>query len=352
MYGEKQKISTLHKGIVANLCGKTKKKAEMQTEYAVMVENGADFSAGGEGMEDYSRSDLACEAGSGQLANIAGVRYREERHGICRLERMEILTDESADRLGKERGRYITLHCRPIWRLAGEEREAVTAHLAREIRQLCLPREGISERFGVLVVGLGNAEITADAIGPRTVHSLTVTRHLHEYDRRIFRMLGRCQLSALAPGVLGQTGMEAVDLIRGAVEAVRPDIVLAIDALAARATERLASTVQLSDTGISPGSGIGNRRRAIDRDSVGVPVISLGIPTVVDSATLICDALRKAGIEETDDKLREVLENGRQFFVSPKESDLITAQTASLLTAAIEDAFSLRENAYSFSTLT
>lgn len=298
-------------------------------------------------MEDYGRSDLACEAGVSQFRNEEGICYREEHEKSCRLERMSILTSASAQRLGKPRGSYVTLHCRPIWRLGEEERESVTAVLAREIRRLCLPREGISERFGVLVAGLGNAEITADAIGPRTVHRLTVTRHLHEYDRRIFRLLGRCQLSALAPGVLGQTGMEAADLIRGAAQTVRPDVVLAIDALAARSVERLAATVQLSNTGISPGSGIGNRRRAIDRESVGVPVISLGIPTVVDSATLVYDALRKAGIEQVDGKLHGVLENQRRFFVSPKESDLITAQTAALLVDAIEQAFSLEAGAYS-----
>lgn len=300
-------------------------------------------------MEDYSRSDLACESGVGRLRETAGIQYREEHEKSCRLERMRVLTADCAERLGKPQGTYVTVHCRPIWRLDGEEREEVSAVLAREIRRLCYPGEGISERFGVLVAGLGNAEITADAIGPRTVHRLTVTRHLHEYDKRIFRLLGRCQLSALAPGVLGQTGMEAVDLIRGAVQAVRPDVVLAIDALAARSTERLAATVQLSDTGISPGSGIGNRRRAIDRESVGVRVISLGIPTVVDSATLIYDALQKAGIGQVDGKLRGVLENHRRFFVSPKESDLITAQTAALLVDAIEQAFSLEADAYSAS---
>ena len=266
-------------------------------------------------MEDYSRSDLACESGVGRLRETAGIQYREEHEKSCRLERMRVLTADCAERLGKPLGTYVTVHCRPIWRLDGEEREEVSAVLAREIRRLCYPGEGIGERFSVLVAGLGNAEITADAIGPRTVHRLTVTRHLHEYDKRIFRLLGRCQLSALAPGVLGQTGMEAVDLIRGAVQAVRPDVVLAIDALAARSTERLAATVQLSDTGISPGSGIGNRRRAIDRESVGVRVISLGIPTVVDSATLIYDALQKAGIGQVDGKLRGVLENHRRFFV-------------------------------------
>ena len=300
-------------------------------------------------MEDYSRSDLACEAGTGNFRSLAGADYREERYEGCRIERLHIREESCARALGKARGRYITLHCSPRWNLGGDARAAVIAALARELRRLCLPQGEMSERFGVLVVGLGNAEITADAVGPQTVHRLTVTRHLHEYDRKIFRMLGRCQLSAIAPGVLGQTGLEAVDLIRGAVAAARPDVVLAIDALAARSTERLAATVQLSDTGISPGSGIGNRRRAIDRDSVGAPVMSLGIPTVVDSATLVYDALRRAGIEEIDNKLRGVLENGRRFFVSPKESDTITVQTASLLADAIEEAFSLEAGAYSSS---
>ncbi len=298
-------------------------------------------------MEDFSRSDLACEAGSGDFRGLAGARYAEERGEKCRIERLTIQTQACAAHLGKPRGSYITIHCRPMWQLDGEEREAVSTILAREIRRLCLPCGELGEGFSVLVVGLGNAEITADAVGPKTIHRLTATRHLHEYDRRIFRMLGRCQLSAMAPGVLGQTGMEAVDLIRGAVQAARPHVVLAIDALAARATERLARTVQLSDTGISPGSGIGNRRRAIDRESVGAPVISLGIPTVVDSATLVYDALQKAGIREVDRRLRGVLENNRRFFVSPKESDYITARTAALLAEAIEQAFSLEEGAYS-----
>lgn len=299
-------------------------------------------------MEDFTRSDLACEAGTGSFAGLEGVAYREERLSCCRIERMTIEHASAARRLGKPRGQYITLHCRPLWKLGGEERNGVTAALASELRGLCrLPARGPGESFGVLVAGLGNAEITADAVGPQTVQRLTATRHLHEHDRRIFRLLGRCQLSAFAPGVLGQTGMEAADLIRGAVAAAHPDIVVAVDALAARSTERLAATVQLSDSGIAPGSGIGNRRRAIDRESIGVPVISLGIPTVVDSATLVWDALRKAGIRETDGELRRVLENNRRFYVSPKESDYITSQTAALLAEAIEQAFSLEEGAYS-----
>ena len=143
------------------------------------------------------------------------------------------------------------------------------------------------------------------------------------------------------PGVLGQTGIETVELIRGAVENAGPDVVLAIDALAARSCERLAATVQLSDNGINPGSGIGNHRKAICRETVGVPVIALGVPTVVNSATLVYDALRQAGIEEIRPELRQVLENGRSFFVSPKESDVITDRISDLIADAVDMAFTL-----------
>ena len=131
-------------------------------------------------------------------------------------------------------------------------------------------------------------------------------------------------------------------LIRGAVENARPDLVIAVDALAARSCDRLACTVQLSDRGISPGSGIGNFRQAICTDTVGVPVLALGVPTVVDSSTLVYDALAKAKIGSVSDELRRVLENGRSFFVSPKESDVITAQLSTLFAEAISLAFTVR----------
>jgi GPR endopeptidase len=148
-----------------------------------------------------------------------------------------------------------------------------------------------------LVVGLGNSEITPDAIGPFSVRKLNVTRHLRGIDEKLYDTIGRCEISALFPGVLGQTGIETVELIRGAAENAHPDVVLVIDALAARSCDRLAATVQLSDSGINPGSGIGNHRKAICRETVGVPVIALGVPTVVNSATLVYDALHKAGID-------------------------------------------------------
>ena len=154
--------------------------------------------------------------------------------------------------------------------------------------------KGVDASFGVFVAGLGNAELTADAIGPRTVRLLTATRHLREHAAGLYREAGCAALSALAPGVLGQTGIETVEILRGTVQTVRPDVMLVIDSLAARSCTRLASTVQITDTGISPGSGVGNHRAAINRATVGVPVISVGVPTVVNSATLVYDALSEA----------------------------------------------------------
>jgi spore protease len=190
----------------------------------------------------------------------------------------------------------------------------------------------------VLVVGLGNREITSDAIGPKTADKLTVTRHIKYADEDVWNELDMCEVSALSPGVLGQTGIETVELVRGAVENVRPQLVLAVDALAARSSSRLAATVQLCDSGIAPGSGVGNERGAICLETVGAPVVALGVPTVVDSSTLVYDALAQAGIEQVDERLREILENGRRFYVSPKEADVIAERTAAIIAHAINRA--------------
>ena len=155
----------------------------------------------------------------------------------------------------------------------------------------------------------------------------------------MFCAAGCASLSAGAPGVLGQTGIETSELLRGAVQYVRPDVVIAVDALAARGCARLASTVQIADVGIEPGSGVGNHRTAVAHTTLGVPVISVGVPTVVNSATLVYDALQAAGIKNRDESLKKVLETGKSFFVSPKECDLICDRVSSLLADAIDIAF-------------
>ena len=296
-------------------------------------------------MEDYSRSDLACE--SGRIKNGGdGLRdgvYREDTAEGCTVSRLHIKDEECRAILGKPMGHYVTVSCGKIWLMSAEETAALSALVAKEIRKMCADLCGkrVDREFRVLVAGLGNSDITPDAIGPCSVRRLNVTRHLKTIDEGLYDTVGRCEISAVFPGVLGQTGIETVELIRGAVENASPDVVLAIDALAARSCERLAATVQLSDNGINPGSGIGNNRKAICHDTVGVPVIALGVPTVVNSATLVYDALRQAGIEEIRPELRSVLEDGRSFFVSPKESDVITDRISDLIADAVDAAFTL-----------
>lgn len=287
----------------------------------------------------YLRSDMAEECcDSEQLSKgVRGIRFSEENIDGFRLSRLTIETEEGEKILGKPKGRYVTIELGKIW-LAEDERYRLAERLlSREIR---LMAGALTEENGpILIAGLGNRKITSDAIGPLTVEGLTVTRHIKESDRTLFDRLGLRETAAVAPGVVGQTGIETVELLRGAAETVRPSLVLCIDALAAKSIERLAVTVQLSDSGISPGSGIGNRRKAISKDTLGVPVLALGIPTVVDSSTLILDALERAGIEELPSALTDELNNGRSFFVTLKDTDVVTNEWARLLTAALNDAF-------------
>ncbi len=286
--------------------------------------------------ESYTRTDLACEWTHGAQGR-EGTELREEPWAHGTLQSLRICTEEAARRLGRPIGEYVTVSCRVIWRLDKEEQQALIEVLSHVLARMLRQETGKAPdgSLEVLVVGLGNSEITADAVGPQAVRELLVTRHLREQEPDIFRRMGCCAVSALSPGVLGQTGMEVAEVVAGAVRRCRPDAIVAIDALAARSCERLAATVQLSNAGISPGSGIGNDRCALSRQSLGVPVIALGIPTVVDSSTLVYDALHQAGIDEVDERLRQILENGRRFYVSPKEADLITARTALLVAHAI-----------------
>lgn len=292
-------------------------------------------------MDRYDRSDLACESFSSYKELPKGASRSSERIGGFGVLRLRVSSPEASEVLQKPCGSYVTVETGRLGSISDDDADRLAHLLAGELRGLSARLTGRipDSEFGVFVAGLGNAELTADAIGPKTVGMLTATRHLREHEGGLYRRLGCSSLSAMAPGVLGQTGIETLELLRGAVRFVRPDIVILVDALAARSCDRLAATVQISDVGISPGSGVGNHRSAITRESLGVPVISVGVPTVVNSATLVYDALTEAGIETIDDSLHKVLKSGRSFFVSPKESDVITHEVARLLSRSIALAF-------------
>ena len=283
----------------------------------------------------YLRTDLAAEL---DLSDRSGIQESGETVNGFATTDIRIVTDEASARLMKPKGRYITIDTGRIW-LAGDDRVKLASELiAKKLAGLSKELVGHSPE-SILIAGLGNRRITADALGDEACGLLTVTRHIKPH-RELYELLGGRELSAVTPGVLGQTGIESAELVAAACERVKPELVVAIDSLCARSTDRLATTVQLGSAGISPGSGIGNRRRALDRETLGVPVIALGIPTVVDSSTLVTDALEKAGITEIGEPLREVLENGRSFFVTPKETDTIVRELSRLVADAITTAFS------------
>ena len=232
----------------------------------------------------YVCTDLAAEcrddAGAGVLS---GVRYSEKVHGALTISRIEILDEEGERALGKPGGTYVTLTF-PDLRYS-ENPSTLSELLAEQIKDLMDTLAPGAQT--VLVVGLGNRRMVADAVGPQTAGRILVTRHLRTLEPRLFAELGQRAVAAIVPGVLADTGVEAAQLVKKTVEAVCPDLVIAVDALAARHCDRLGCTVQLSGAGIAPGSGVGNARMALSRDTLGVPVLALGVPTVVNSATRV-----------------------------------------------------------------
>lgn len=252
-----------------------------------------------------SRTDLAVEERErfeGDNVEISGVSIEEEydEKRDVKVTKVIIETEKGARAMGKPKGVYITLEA-PDMSVPDEEyHREISVVLARYIRQL-LPDCG--EEQSVLIVGLGNRDITPDALGPDVVGNLLITRHIVEEYGKL--ALGRDKInkiSGIVPGVMAQTGMEASEIVRGIVEETKPDYVIAIDALAARSTRRLNRTIQIADTGIHPGSGVGNHRNGLTQKSLGVPVIAIGVPTVVDAATIVNDTMENllAAMEESD----------------------------------------------------
>lgn len=256
------------------------------------------------------RTDLAVEAhalwreSAGETTRLKGVAAREEQVEGMTVTRVEILDQEGTRALGKPEGTYLTLDVSPLWRREEDAFPRAVRAVAALLGPL-LPEEG-----PVLAAGLGNQAMTPDALGPRSLDHLLVTRHLGEALPQLRPVAG------LGAGVLGTTGMEVAEWVRGAAEQVRPAAVIVVDALAARDLERLCATVQIADTGLVPGSGVGNHRMALNRETLGVPVISVGVPTVVDAETIARDLLGEAGAVP-----KALNGRGRRFFVTPESID-------------------------------
>lgn len=262
------------------------------------------------------RTDLALERAEISEKSINGVLFDEEKIEDITVSRLEIQNETGAENLKKPIGKYITLSLPRFTKSGGLDIRAVNL-LAREIRRMLPSKTG-----SVLVAGLGNTAITPDSLGPEVAERIIATRHISKEMRTQLGLGKLMPVSVLTPGVLGQTGIETGEILLGTVERIKPSAVIVIDALAARSLERLGSTVQLSDSGICPGSGVGNARMEISRSTLGVPVISVGVPTVVDINTLLYDV----GAE----KSREV-----DMIVTPKEVDMMIDRAAELIAVGI-----------------
>lgn len=276
------------------------------------------------------RTDLAIEATETITHPFPDISQTQEQHGSCTITRIRVEGPRGARQLNKEMGNYVTLEMPPISDTVDLEDECQEL-LRKEIAAL-LPKEGL-----VLVAGLGNRQITPDALGPQTTALVMATRHIKGELARVTGLTGLRGAAVITPGVLGDTGLETVEFLQGICKQLQPSAVVVIDALAARSLARLGCTVQLSDTGISPGEGVGNLRPRIDQHTMGVPVIGIGVPTVVDVETLALDLFGgdRSQAERSEEKLTP---RGARMVVTPREIDLLVSRAAHMLAMGINRA--------------
>lgn len=277
-------------------------------------------------LRNYSvRTDLALEEKErfeSDDVEIQGVvleeDYDEEQE--LKVTRVEIRTENGAKAMGKPVGTYLTLET-PNLAIPDEETHMnISARLCGYIGELIRKNTEEKDDLSVLVVGLGNRNVTPDALGPYVADHLSVTRHIvKEYGKYAMGVDHANLISAIVPGVMVQTGMESTEIVRGIVNEIHPDLVIAVDALAARNSKRLNRTVQIADTGIHPGSGVGNHRSGLTEETLGVPVIGIGVPTVVDAATIVNDTMENfIAALETSDSLKGVGEVLRSYNAGEK----------------------------------
>lgn len=272
------------------------------------------------------RTDLAMEAHDIALrenkGKIDGITSQTEQHNNTKITRVEILTDEAGKKIGKARGNYVTLEVPYLSCSLGDYEDAVKLISYELIRMT-----RVSPDDPVLIVGLGNRSITPDALGCKVVDNLLVTRQMREFIN-----LPTGTVCAIAPGVLGTTGIETTDIIQGLTEKLSPAVIIAVDALAAADISRISTTIQISDAGIQPGAGVGNNRKGLNKETLGVKVIAIGVPTVIDAAAI------------SDKPIPDELS---PLIVTTKDIDLVIEKTAKAaangINLALHRHLSLRE---------
>ena len=288
------------------------------------------------------RTDLALERRDiyqkiNSLQEINGIESTEESiNENIKVSRVKITNKNGEQAIGKPIGNYITIDVKKFKLATDEDIQKTAETLTNELKKIIDVH--VNQEGEILVVGLGNIYVTPDALGPKVINEIDVTRHIKKYLPQYVDE-GTRTVSAISPGVLGTTGIETVEILKGIVENIKPKLLIVIDALASRSIERISSTIQISDTGIVPGAGVGNTRQEISQGSLGIPVVAIGIPTVVELATLVSDGidifidrlqekaesneyLNKLKQEDKYEEVKEALNVGEyNMIVTPKEID-------------------------------
>lgn len=301
------------------------------------------------------RTDLALETREsfpGNGGEIEGVILNKNEIAIndelaLDISTVKIINESGAERMKKPIGTYITIEFGNIIYIEGNDRELLVNHIGHLMEELT----GRIDNLRVMVAGLGNRQVTADSLGPLMVDNLNISRHLAlEYGHTFLDSLGIGEVCAIAPGVMAQTGMEAEEILSSIADNIKPDIIIVIDALAARSVNRVTTTIQITDTGIKPGSGVGNHRVGIDKKSLGVPVIAIGVPTVVEAEVIVSDRLEgylnNQGFSEKEIKM--FIENMgeptiRDMYVTPKNIDETVKILAKLIADVINELMICKE---------
>ncbi len=300
------------------------------------------------------RTDLALEAresiseADSELRGVDVDEYYLEEEDI-RVTKVVIDTKNAARAMGKPMGVYVTMEAPAMVEPDDDYHKEISGCLAQELRQMIPDSD---KEQSILVVGLGNREVTADALGPQVVDNLFITRHVVKaYGKAAYNKESMNLISSIEPGVMAKTGMETAEIVKGVIEETKPDVVVVIDALAARSTKRLNRTIQITNTGIQPGSGVGNHRNALTRESLGVPVIAIGVPTVVDAATIVGDALEKLLSEEGDfDKVKYMGHHRAAFselnnmYMTGKDIDAVIKRVSYTVSEGINMALELGDS--------
>lgn len=303
------------------------------------------------------RTDLALERRdlynkANNIENdIDGIGAEEEKvNDNIIISRVRVTNEKGEEAIGKKKGNYITIDVRNL-KIAGEEEIQKTSEVVtNELKKLI--ENHITKQDAILVVGLGNIYVTPDSLGPKVINEIDITRHLLEYMPEVLDKNTR-QVSAISPGVLGTTGIETMEILKGIIDNVKPKLVIIIDALASRNIERISSSVQIADTGIVPGAGVGNARKELTEATLGVPVIAMGIPTVVEAATIAADSLtlfikkvqdngnsndflNKLQEEDKYKIIKEILAPEEyNFIVTPKEIDSLIEKMKDIVARGI-----------------